>query len=398
MKPISLLLALIISATTAFSTNYPGNGKTGFGGPVGTGSLDITYDGAFLSFVFNKGVNNMNDALVVYIDVHTPGGFSTTTNFMDASSGLRKAISGYDGPSKRAAFHFIGDFSFTPEYAFAFQPGSNGSATLVVLGESEHTEIFAPVVSNINTVSASQYATLIPPSILGLTTNVSFKFMATYISNTGYRAEEAIGDPMTGFVQGWNSYTSTTPALQFSATLPAVFGQFTATHKGKHAELRWETKTEINTQQFDILKSNNGVSWSQAGTVPAKNSTNGAVYQFTDYNIADAVTYYQVKLTDMDGSNSYSAVIILKKDGLTGLTLLGNPARGSINLNISNTAAANYRFTLYAMDGRKVIAQEYKHAGGSGRVSISLTGVPKGNYVLQVAGDAGNASIRVMVD
>ena len=51
--------------------------------------------------------------------------------------------------------------------------------------------------------------------------------MATYISGTGYRSDEAIGDPMTDFASGWNPYTSSTKPLVYNETLPVVFGNFT---------------------------------------------------------------------------------------------------------------------------------------------------------------------------
>lgn len=400
MKQILVFATVLIISLNAFAVNYPGNGKTGFGGPVGTGSLDITADNNAITFKLNRGAGDMNDVLVIYIDVDVAsGGFSTTANFTDNSSGLTKAISGFNSGTQRATYNFSS--GFTPQYALAFQPGKGfpGSALLAGLVENgPHTEIAVPSFTNNNSTTAADYEISIAPGDLGITGNIAFTFIATCISNTGYRADEAIGDPMTGFTQGWNSYTSATPPLAFAFTLPAVFGNFTAALKGKHAELKWETKTEINTRQFDILKSNNGISWREAGTLPARNNVNGASYTFTDYNLSDAITYYQVRLADMDGSNSYSAVIILKKDGLAGITLLGNPARGSINLNISNTSAANYRFTLYSMDGRKIATQDYKHSGGVARISMTVPNINKGSYVLQVSGDAGIATLKVVLE
>ena len=150
--------------------------------------------------------------------------------------------------------------------------------------------------------------------------------MAAYISNTGYRSDEAIGEPMTDFASGWNPYTSTASPLIFDATLPVVFGDFSGAFAGKNVQLTWETKSEINTKEYEVLKSNNGSSWASIGTLPSKNSSTGAAYSFTDNSVPDAVSYYQIKLTDLDGSNSYSPVIIMRKDGISGITLLGNPA------------------------------------------------------------------------
>ncbi|HEX8357963.1 MAG TPA: hypothetical protein VF610_11145, partial [Segetibacter sp.] len=103
-------------------TNYPGNAKSGFGGPIGTGSLDISSAGGNITFTLNKAsASAFNDVLVVYLDTKS-GGFITTDNFVDGSSPLMIAISGFDGATNRATFNFSG--AFTPDYALALTPNS----------------------------------------------------------------------------------------------------------------------------------------------------------------------------------------------------------------------------------------------------------------------------------
>ena len=215
MKKIYALLTCISITAAAFATTYPGNGKTGFGGPVGTGSLEITNSADSISFRLIRGTGSMNDALVIYLDV-TTGGFATTNLFNDQTDGLTKAIGGYDNTigtgTGRSVFNFSA--SFRPEFALAFKPGE-ASAKLVALKDAAvFTLLESPALSN-NTATAASYTVKIKASDLGLTSCISFKFIATCISTTAYRSEEAIGDPMTAFVQGWNPYTSTTAPLSY---------------------------------------------------------------------------------------------------------------------------------------------------------------------------------------
>ena len=111
-----------------------------------------------------------------------------------------------------------------------------------------------------------------------------------------------------------------------------------------------------------------------------------------------SVSYYQIKQTDLDGSNSYSAVIIMRKDGISGITLLGNPARGTINLNISNTTPATYRFELYSIDGRKVASQVYNHSGGSGKISIAVPGNNKGTFMLRISNGNETQTMKLIAE
>src|SRR5437879_3423405 len=84
-------------AASAHATVYSGNGSTGFGGPIGTGSLTLTDDGTTVSGTITKGSGGFNDVLVLYLDTGSGSGILGTTNFTDGGDGLRKAISGFDG-------------------------------------------------------------------------------------------------------------------------------------------------------------------------------------------------------------------------------------------------------------------------------------------------------------
>src|SRR5437762_11137563 len=119
----ALLVSVLSSmAITAQSATYSGNGNSGFGGPIGLGSLTLTDNGTTISGTVNKGPNGFNDVLVLYID-STAGGFADTSGFADGADGLRKAISGFDGAANRSLMTFSGGFN--PDYAIALGPVSD---------------------------------------------------------------------------------------------------------------------------------------------------------------------------------------------------------------------------------------------------------------------------------
>src|SRR4051794_4246317 len=105
-KPKALLAALFVFfAVAAQSATYSGNGNSGFGGPIGLGSLTLTDNGTTVSGTVNKGPNGFNDVLVLYID-STAGGFNDTSGFGDGADGLRRAMSGFDGGGDRKLVRF----------------------------------------------------------------------------------------------------------------------------------------------------------------------------------------------------------------------------------------------------------------------------------------------------
>src|SRR5436190_1855897 len=115
----ALLISLCLSASAA---TYSGNGNSGFGGPIGLGSLTLTDNGTTVSGTVNKGPNGFNDVLVIYID-SVAGGFANTSGFADGADGLRRAISGFDGGGNRSLMTFAS--GFLPDYAIALGPSSD---------------------------------------------------------------------------------------------------------------------------------------------------------------------------------------------------------------------------------------------------------------------------------
>src|SRR5437667_11781021 len=118
---IFLAAGLVLIGFSTQAATYSGNGNSGFGGPIGLGSLTLTDNGTTVSGTVNKGPGGFNDVLVIYID-SVAGGFSDTSGFADGADGLRKAISGFDGGGNRSLLTFSG---MLPDYAIALGPASD---------------------------------------------------------------------------------------------------------------------------------------------------------------------------------------------------------------------------------------------------------------------------------
>lgn len=213
MKTKNLLatgFTLASLGVSAMAATYSGNGNSGFGGPVGLGSLTLTDNGTTLSGTVNKGPNGFNDVLVLYIDT-VAGGFADTSGFSDANDGLRKAISGFDGGGNRSLMTFAAGFS--PDYAIALGPSSDNFGGLWSLANGGNLSlgfISSVSLSPTGTPNSATYTFSLNVSQIGLTPNsgATFGLFGTYISNTGYRSDEAVPGNATG-AQGYNPFTQT---------------------------------------------------------------------------------------------------------------------------------------------------------------------------------------------
>jgi hypothetical protein len=212
-----LSLSLCIAAGAA---TYPGNGNSGFGGPIGLGSLTLTDDGTTVSGTVNKGPNGFNDVLVLYID-SVAGGFADTSGFADNGDGLRQAISGFDGANRSLMTFASG---FLPDYAIALGPSSDNFGGLWQLANGGANSL--PYINSVNLSptgdpNSATYTFSFNVGDIGITagSGATFGLFGTYTSNSGYRSDEALAGNDTG-TQGWNPFLQTASATYTIQTVP----------------------------------------------------------------------------------------------------------------------------------------------------------------------------------
>ena len=78
--------------------------------------------------------------------------------------------------------------------------------------------------------------------------------------------------------------------------------------------LTWATQMEDNTSMFMVEKSENGIDYTNVGSVVSAGSSKKAKdYNFLDVMASSPFVYYRLKQVDIDGSFSYTDVMKMKK-------------------------------------------------------------------------------------
>lgn len=97
-------------------------------------------------------------------------------------------------------------------------------------------------------------------------------------------------------------YTLATKDFTMSP-LPVELVYFDATLTNGQVGLSWETASEFNSSYFDVLRSDDGKNWSSIGTLPAQGTSQTTLdYFFIDQNPLSGVSYYRLKVVDLNGS------------------------------------------------------------------------------------------------
>ena len=186
-----------------------------------------------------------------------------------------------------------------------------------------------------------------------------------------------------------------TCAALFS-TVPVILTDFNVSKRDRDADLKWITRSEINTSHFKIYRSTDGLSWDYVGTeAAAGNSSDKIEYNFTDANAnrfanAEGVLYYRIRTIDFDGFAKYSPIRNVNFDGggmVEKFTVYPNPTAGEIFVTSNNLSTyAQPKLDVYNVFGQKVASINLSHGndGDTQKLDLRDYNLAPGTYLLEV--------------
>jgi hypothetical protein len=145
--------------------------------------------------------------------------------------------------------------------------------------------------------------------------------------------------------------------------------------------LHWNTANEINTKNFMIEQSTDGIRFNSILTVMAKgNASNNYNAVIAEFN--SGVIYYRLKIVDNNGSFTYSPIIkIDRRKNAAGFSILTNPVNDFIVINTTDRALNNTSCSIISSQGAVVkifIIRE-------GSQTVNVNGLSNGIYYLRTA-------------
>ena len=180
--------------------------------------------------------------------------------------------------------------------------------------------------------------------------------------------------------------------------LPVVLRSFNAALADKNtARLWWSTAAETGVKEFVVEKSSNGRDFSPIGKVAALNKATGSDYTFTDNALAaSAIVYYRIKVSDLDGSFSYSKVMrVSTEESKSGfIKVAPNPVAGNAATIVHDKAAVNAVVNVYTMQGKLVFMQRVPQ--GATQSMITMPAGMQGNFLVEYINGQSKATTRLV--
>ncbi len=184
------------------------------------------------------------------------------------------------------------------------------------------------------------------------------------------------------FVSGFDLVMFDDVSLTASTVLPLHFSYFNGNSINKTIKLVWQTENEVNTKNFEIEKSINGITYTTIGFTNARgNSALTQQYYFTDAAPLPGINYYRIKQMDNDGRYTYSTAIKVSTElNKNGITVYPQPAQTTMNVVLAQKPQQNTQIKFYSSSGQLV-----KTVAATALVNtINIQALPVGTYVISI--------------
>lgn len=188
--------------------------------------------------------------------------------------------------------------------------------------------------------------------------------------------------------------------------LPIKLRNFTVGKFGNEriSDLRWSSSSEINSDYFDVERSEDGFTFISIGQQDATgNSSTEQNYAMLDRSLPNSrgtqdVFYYRLKMVDLDGKYEYSDVRSIRFDNENNIDVVAypNPTSGKLFVNISTP---DYDETLstnafiYDLSGKLV---NKSAVSTKGITEINLDNITNGAYNIIISHNGTSYQNRII--
>jgi hypothetical protein len=176
-----------------------------------------------------------------------------------------------------------------------------------------------------------------------------------------------------------------------SNPLPVELLSFSAICYEGIATILWSTASETNNDFFTLQRSIDAREWETLDNIQGAGNSNVVTsYSYTDLSPYANTTYYRLKQTDFDGTQTESMTVwvncIENDPNSFAFYNVTNDYNGNINVVFTYPKnGVNYALTIFDITGRSLMQKKGETITGLNQTNISLKNIPYGVYLISIS-------------
>ncbi|WP_073284057.1 T9SS type A sorting domain-containing protein [Hymenobacter psychrotolerans] len=173
-----------------------------------------------------------------------------------------------------------------------------------------------------------------------------------------------------------------------NSPLPVELKSFTADATAKGTQVRWSTASEKDNAGFEVQRGASSDKFETIARIAGHGTTTQArSYEWLDARPLAGVSYYRLRQTDTDGTETFSPVVAVKS-GSKAAAFYPNPTTGSVVL-APELGAVRYRIL-------NALGQALQSGESSGGSTIDVRALQAGAYFLELQTASGRQVQRFL--
>ncbi len=175
-----------------------------------------------------------------------------------------------------------------------------------------------------------------------------------------------------------------------TGSLPVAFESFQVSSNNNGNLLTWIVSGQKNVSHYEIEYSTDATNFATVGSVAARTGGARITYNFLHKVSNTKNGYYRVKVVDLDGEITYSAIEEVKAQQMVVKMIASpNPTPGMFKLTIPSSARVTASLRIYDQAGRLVESKKIELQSGINETSFDLSRMSAGNYQVMCESNAG---------
>jgi hypothetical protein len=187
--------------------------------------------------------------------------------------------------------------------------------------------------------------------------------------------------------------------LKRNNIVPLDLLSFDAKMVNNAAHLSWQTANEDKVDYFEVEKSANGKVFTPLSKTPAKNVPSQNYSAVDEKPFAD-VSYYRLKMVDIDGRFTYSAIksVVFEENKKHHVRIYPNPTSDKLTIEFTAEQEEVVEFELINTNGQIAHTDKLACRVGSNSILFNTSRFPEGLYALRIKQGKTVSVEKIVID